>query len=290
MAKQETQFKLNENLENLVKMSKGSADLSKRTEASYDFKLVDESRGFLKKIQKAGVGTQLSGDAMIGLSPYEFYDFTKVVDGEVKQKLEETISADENTYESTGSEYTWAIDPLDGTNNFVSGLPIFCASIALLRKNEVIAAAIYDVTRDELFYAQKNKGAFLNGKRIHVSSVDTFTKALLITGFYYSRGKEVLETLDAIKRFLFKRVIGLRRLGSAALDLCFVASGRATGYWEFELNPWDFAAGKLIVEEAGGKVTDSRGNKVNPCKKSFIVSSNAKIHNQMLSVINKSYK
>lgn len=203
---------------------------------------------------------------------------------------EHNFLAEENTYESTGSEYTWAIDPLDGTNNFVSGLPIFCASVALLRKNEVIAAAIYDVIRDELFYAQKNKGAFLNGKRLHVSSVDTFTRALLITGFYYSRGKEILETLDAIKRFLFKRVIGLRRLGSAALDLCFVASGRAAGYWEFELNPWDFAAGKLIVEEAGGKITDSRGNKVNPCKKSFIVSSNNKIHNQMLSVINQSYK
>lgn len=198
--------------------------------------------------------------------------------------------AEENTYDKTDSQYTWVIDPLDGTSNFVSGLPIFCASVALVRKNEVIAAAVYDATRDELFCAQKHKGAFLNGKRIRVNNVDTFTKSLLITGFYYSRGKEMLETLEAIKMFLLKRIIGLRRLGAAALDLCYVASGRASGYWEFELSPWDFAAGKLIIEEAGGRVTGKRGEKVIPAKKSFIVASNAKIHRRMLEVIKKAYQ
>ncbi len=194
---------------------------------------------------------------------------------------------EEKVYAKTTSEYTWIIDPLDGTNNYASGLPIFCASVALARRDKVIAAAIYDVMRDELFYAQKGKGAFLNGKRIRVNAVDDFRRSILITGFYYDRGKEMLRTLAAIKRFLLKHILGLRRLGAAALDLCYVASGRAAGFWEFELSPWDFAAGLLIIEEAGGKVTGSRGERVPLVKKHFIVASNGIIHSQMLEVINK---
>lgn len=195
--------------------------------------------------------------------------------------------AEEYSYEKTKSAYTWVIDPLDGTNNFVCGLPIFCVSIALMRNNEVIMGVVYDATRDELFYAQKDKGAFLNGRRIRVNLVPALKESLLITGFYYNRGKEMVETLETIKRFLFKHILGLRRLGAAALDLCYVACGRAAGFWEFELSPWDFAAGKLIVEEAQGRVTGKRGEKVCPTKKHFIVASNGKVHNQMLAVINK---
>ena len=198
--------------------------------------------------------------------------------------------AEENKYPATDSEYTWVIDPLDGTNNFACGLPIFCASVALVHKNKVVVGAIYDVMRNELFYAQKGKGAFLNGRRIRVNAADTLKKSLLITGFYYSRGKEVVETLDAVKRFLFKHILGIRRFGSAALDLCFVACGRAAGYWEFELSPWDFAAGKLIVEEAGGKVSGRYGEKMPLDRRHFIVASNGKIHKQMLSIINHSEK
>lgn len=194
---------------------------------------------------------------------------------------------EEYRYLKTGSEYTWIIDPLDGTNNFASGMPIFCASVALAHKDKVLAGAIYDVMRDEIFYAQKGKGAFLNGKRIRVNSVKRLKQSIIITGFYYNRSKEMFEALETIKRFLLKHILGLRRLGAAALDLCYVASGRAAGFWEFELSPWDFAAGKLIIEEAGGKVTGKRGEKVYPREKHFIVASNAKIHNQMLAVINK---
>lgn len=138
--------------------------------------------------------------------------------------------AEEKSYVRTGSEYTWIIDPLDGTNNFACGIPIFCASVALARNGRVITGAVYDVMRGELFYAQKGKGAFLNGRRIRVNSAATFKKAMLITGFYYSRGKEMVQTLEAIKRFFFKDILGIRRLGSAALDLCYVAAGRAAGF------------------------------------------------------------
>lgn len=196
------------------------------------------------------------------------------------------ILAEENTYAKTKSEYTWIIDPLDGTNNFASGFPIFCASVALSFKGKVIAGAVFDATRNEIFYAQKNKGAYLDGKRIKISPARTLKESLIITGFYYNRGRKMTEALEAVKRFLLKGVLGVRRLGAAALDLCYVASGRAAGFWEFELSPWDFAAGKLIIEEAGGKVTGRRAEEVPVTKRYFIVSSNGLIHKQMLDVIN----
>lgn len=222
------------------------------------------------------------------------FDLLTVADTEAEKAVvsliksrfpEHNFLAEEYRYEKTGSEYTWIIDPLDGTNNFACGLPIFCASVALARKDKVIAGAIYDVTRDELFYAAKGKGAFLNAKPIRVNSAATLRQAMLITGFYYDRGREMAKSLETIKRFLFRRILGLRRLGAAALDLCYVASGRAAGFWEFELSPWDFAAGKLIVEEAGGRVTGKNGEQVPLDRKHFIVASNGKIHRQMLAVI-----
>lgn len=223
------------------------------------------------------------------------FDLLTVADKEAEKVIVSMIKksfpghnfiAEEQSYEKTGSEYTWVIDPLDGTNNFACGLPIFCASVALMRSNEVEAGAIYDVMRNELFYAQKGRGAFLNGRRIGVSSADTLEKSLLITGFYYSRGEEMIQTLETIKRFFLRRIMGLRRLGAAALDLCYIASGRASGFWEFELSPWDFAAGKLIIEEAGGKVTGKNGERISPTGKTFVVASNGKIHQQMLAVLN----
>jgi myo-inositol-1(or 4)-monophosphatase len=192
--------------------------------------------------------------------------------------------AEENKYEETGSEYTWVIDPLDGTNNFACGLPIFCVSIAIARNKEVCAGVIYDPTRDELFYARKHHGAFLNGKRIRVSSAKKLTESLLTTGFYYDRGKDMIENLEKIKQFFLKDIVGIRRLGAAALDLSYVACGRISGFWEFTLSPWDFAAGKLLVEEAGGKVTGRYGQAVS-LEKCFIVASNGKIHDTMLEIL-----
>ncbi len=192
---------------------------------------------------------------------------------------------EEHTYTKTSSGYTWIIDPLDGTNNFSSGMPIFCASVALMYENRIIAGAIYDATRDELFFAEKGKGAFLNGSSITVNQATDLETSLLITGFYYDRGDEMIETLDKIKLFFQKRILGLRRMGAAALDLCYVASGRAAGFWEFELSPWDFAAGKLIIEEAGGTVTDREGNQIPLTEKSYVVASNGHIHPFMLETL-----
>ena len=170
----------------------------------------------------------------------------KVIISAIKNHFpEHNFLAEENKYEKTNSEFTWVIDPLDGTNNFVSRMPIFCSSIALACNNKIILGVVYDVMRDELFTAEKSKGAFLNGKPIRVSSMENLEKSLLITGFYYDRGDEMLKTLDNIRKFFLKPIMGFRRLGAAALDLCYIACGRASGFWEFELSPWDFAAGKL---------------------------------------------
>ncbi|MCQ9205914.1 MAG: inositol monophosphatase [Omnitrophica bacterium] len=222
------------------------------------------------------------------------FDLVTIADTESEQIIvgairkyfpEHNFLAEENNYEKTNSEFTWIIDPLDGTNNFASGLPIFCTSIALAKKDELILGVIYDATRDELFWAEKDKGSFLNGKPIRVTSQESLQDSILITGFYYDRGEYMERTLDNIRNFFTKRIRGLRRLGAAALDLCYIASGRASGFWEFRLSPWDFAAGKLLVEEAGGKVTNQKGEEVNPNNPSYIVASNAKIHQAMLSVL-----
>ncbi len=223
------------------------------------------------------------------------YDLVTAADIEAEKKIvsiikknypDHNILGEEGKYKKTDSEYKWVIDPLDGTNNFSFGIPIFCVSIALTRKDEIIAGVVYDVIKNEMFCAEKGKGAYLNGKGIRVSRGRKLSQAILITGLYYDRGKDMIDTLNKVKEFFFKRIIGLRRFGAAALDLCYVACGRATGFWEFQLSPWDFAAGKLIVEEAGGKVTDGQGKKV-PLKKHFIVASNKKIHGQMLRILKK---
>jgi len=201
-----------------------------------------------------------------------------------KHYPEHNILAEEGKYKTTDSEYKWVIDPLDGTNNFSRGISIFCVSIALAKNDEVILGVIYDVLKDELFTAEKGKGAFLNGKKITVSHNNKWSDCLLVTGFYYDRGQAMMKNLDIIRKFFLAGVLGIRRFGSAALDLCYVACGRLDGYWEFELNPWDFSAGKCILEEAGGKITDENGENL-PIGLSYIVASNEKIHHNMLKIL-----
>ncbi|MDO8480622.1 MAG: inositol monophosphatase family protein [Nanoarchaeota archaeon] len=191
---------------------------------------------------------------------------------------------EEAKYARTGPPYVWAIDPVDGTNNYSKGFPFFCVSIGLTYKKKPIAAVIYDAFHDELFTAEKGKGARLNGKRMHVSAGKHVVESLLITGFYYDRGKIMEGTMEQMKVLLKKGVLGIRCTGSAALDLANIAAGRADGFWELSLNTWDYTAGWLLVEEAGGKVTD-RSGKALVFEKSSIVATNGKIHKELLSVI-----
>jgi len=184
------------------------------------------------------------------------------------------------------SEFYWLVDPLDGTTNFAHKLPWFAISIALMKEMAPVLGVIYNPITEELFYAQKNKGAFLNGNPIKVSQEDKLINSLLCTGFPVSK---ILEKPDQFiplfKKFMTKTQ-GVRRFGSAALDLAYVACGRYEGFWEPYLKPWDTAAGFLLVEEAGGKVTDYFGKPYNPFLDT-IVATNGKIHSQIIEITSK---
>lgn len=191
--------------------------------------------------------------------------------------------AEENTKSQKGDVYNWIIDPLDGTTNFIHGVPCYCISIALMQENEIIVGVIFEMNLQECFYAWKNGGAFLNGKRIHVSNTNKLKDSLLATGFPYYDYQYLNEYLDLFKHFM-KNSHGVRRLGSAAADLAYVAAGRFEGFYEYSLKPWDVAAGALIVIEAGGKVSDFKGG-TNYIFGQEIVSSNAHIFNEFTNTV-----
>lgn len=190
------------------------------------------------------------------------------------------IMAEEETTITNGSEFMWIIDPLDGTTNYAHGYPNFAVSIALEHRGSVIVGAVYDPMRDELFMAQKGRGAECNGRPIHVSSNDRLIRSLLATGFPYDRVSSERNNLNYFSALLMASQ-EVRRSGSASLDLCAVAGGRLDGYWELKLQPWDVAAGSLIVTEAGGTVSDLSGTRFGIHDKE-IVASNGMIHGQMI--------
>jgi myo-inositol-1(or 4)-monophosphatase len=182
------------------------------------------------------------------------------------------------------SDKIWIIDPLDGTNNYAHGIPHFSVSIAYAEQGDVLAGVVYDPMRDELFSAANGGGTFLNGKKIFVSSTPLLSQSIITTGFYYDRGELMEKTLDTIKMLFKADIRGIRRVGSAALDLSWVACGRFDGYFEYQLSPWDFAAGMLIVRESGGMCDTRAGVSLKLTSKSVAVS-NGKIHDDFLKIV-----
>lgn len=185
----------------------------------------------------------------------------------------------------TDSEYKWIIDPIDGTVNFAHHIPFCAVSIGIEKNGEIIAGVVYAPLLNEYYFAEKNKGALLNEKSIAVSKKQEVAKACLCTGFPYKYVNTPNGPLDVFNRFI-KQGIPVRRFGAAAIDLCWVAAGRLDGFWEYNLSPWDSAAGYLIVEESGGKVTNFKGEKYTPYS-SFILATNGMIHQPMLENINQ---
>ncbi len=183
----------------------------------------------------------------------------------------------------TPSEYKWIIDPIDGTVNFANRIPICCVSIAVEHNNEVVMGAVYNPFIDEFFFAQRGYGATLNNKKIRVSNKREVLRSCLVTGFPYTYLDMPNGPLQIFERFI-RRGIPIRRLGSAAIDLCWVAAGRFDGFYEMNLQAWDSAAGFHIVEEAGGKVTDFKGNPFSP-HQTFVVATNGVIHDELLEWI-----
>ncbi len=220
-------------------------------------------------------------------------DFVTAADIRAERLLQEDLLKARPNYgflaEEGGSSHTgdglhrWVVDPLDGTLNFMHGVPQFAISIALERAGEIIAATVYEPIRDELYWAERNAGAFLNDRRLRVSARRDLTEVLVATGIpFRGRGDHAayLRTLSAV----IGATAGVRRFGAAALDLAFVASGRFDGFWEFGLNPWDIAAGILLVREAGGFVTDTSGG-TTMLESGDIVAGNSEIHGELLELL-----
>lgn len=182
------------------------------------------------------------------------------------------------------SESLWIVDPLDGTNNYAQGIPVYCVSIAYAQKGEVVCGCVYDPERDELFSAQLGGGAFLNGEKISVSKRKSFEEAMVSVGFYYDRGEMMEKALCSVQRLFRKNIRGLRRIGSAAVDLCWTACGRFDAYFEYQLSPWDFAAGTLLLREAGGVFHDRDGQPFD-LRSTGIIASNGLFHDQLLELV-----
>jgi len=213
--------------------------------------------------------------------------------GEIRSQFPDHQIMAEESGGSQGDTHQWYIDPLDGTVNYAHHIPIFCVSIGYAlaspqgtgsRSADLRLAAVYDPLRDEMFTAERGKGAFLNGRRLRVSDVDTLQRSLLVTGFPYDVWNTEFDNFANFTK-LAKLTQGVRRLGSAALDLCYVASGRFDGFWELALKPWDVAAGGLIAEEAGAVVTTVKGGDDFITPPQSIIAAAPGIHASLLAAL-----
>jgi myo-inositol-1(or 4)-monophosphatase len=221
------------------------------------------------------------------------YDFVTDADRGAENLIKEFLLAEaphcsffgEETKGETdlNAERLWIVDPIDGTTNFVHQIPHFSVSVAYTEKGRLVAGAVYDPMRDELFAASAGNGAFLNEKRIRVSERDALSKSLIATGFYYDRSATMEKTLAALHTLFGKQIHCMRRMGACTLDLTWLACGRYDGYFEYTLSPWDFAAGLLIVLEAGGRASDIDGTPAGLFAKGLICS-NGLIHDELLAV------
>ncbi|WP_276346802.1 inositol monophosphatase family protein [Daejeonella sp. JGW-45] len=224
------------------------------------------------------------------------HDMVSYVDKTAERDLVKGLSSilpeagyitEEKTSTILADEYNWIIDPLDGTTNFIHGVPTFSISIALQRKDELVLGVVYEINRKECFSAWKDGGAYLNGKRISVSLASAVENTLLATGFpFYEFSK--MEKYINVLRVLMQKCHGIRRIGSAAIDLAYVACGRFDGYFEYNLNSYDIAAGMVLVREAGGQVFDFKGG--NNCfERREIIATNGKISTELLAVLGKEF-
>lgn len=191
---------------------------------------------------------------------------------------------EESGHSSSESPWLWVVDPIDGTTNYARGIPFFCSSIAVRHEGRTVVGVVDNPIAGETFWAAEGQGAFLNGRPIQASTAEKFTEALMATGFYYDRGRNIELTLSGIQKFYNQGIMGLRRLGTCAMDLCYLAAGRFDGYFEIGINAWDFAAGEFIARQAGCTVTDEQGKPLG-MDKSYIIAGSPQLHPQMLEIL-----
>jgi myo-inositol-1(or 4)-monophosphatase len=238
--------------------------------------------GRVKEIQyKAG--------SVINLVTNVDQDVERFIKSQIKKHYPgDSILAEESEIENADSPQRWVIDPVDGTTNFAHGLPLFCVSIGVERDREVVAGGVYDPIHEELFFAKKGKGATLNGKKIRVSKTRKLERALVVTGFPYDIHDHPENSLPYFNAMI-QRAQGVRRLGSAALDVCYLAMSRFDGFFEVFLHPWDTAAGSLILKESGGVITDFSGAPYSIYMHE-LAASNGLIHDEKIQILKKTKK
>ncbi|MEM8732779.1 MAG: inositol monophosphatase family protein [Planctomycetota bacterium] len=235
------------------------------------------------------------GVAMRSKADDESYNLVSDADVESEQAIARTIQAAFPEHAILGEEensgladaaHLWIVDPLDGTNNFAHRIPHFAVSVAYYRNSEPFCGVVVNPVRGDWYWAQKEHGAFHNGRRLQVSPAENLKESMIGCGFYYDRGAMMEATLQAVHDFFKQDIHGIRRFGTAALDFCQVADGLFEAFFEYQLHPWDLAAGRLIVEEAGGKVTNGYGQPI-PIAQSSVLVSNAKLHAACLEIVQR---
>lgn len=246
--------------------------------------LVKETGAF---IRREGQGFDRANIEHKGLN-----DLVSYVDKQAEQKLVEGLRqilpgcgfiAEEGTAQAADEEYIWVIDPLDGTTNFLHSLPVFSVSVGLMQNKELVMGVVYEVNQDEMFWAIRGQGAYCNGERIKVSPIDKVAQSLIATGFPYHDFGKMQSYLGIMDHFM-RKSHGLRRMGSAAVDLVYTAIGRFEGFFEYNLKPWDVAGGIIIVQEAGGKVTDFTGGN-DYLSGRELIATNGKVHQEVQEII-----
>jgi myo-inositol-1(or 4)-monophosphatase len=263
-------------------MKKDPVDEFLKTAVSAARRAADVILVNLGRLTTADIETKQAFDFVTKIDKWSEAVILETIRGKFPHHL--FLSEETQRQESDGN-YRWIIDPLDGTTNFIHSYPVFSISIALEYREEIIVAAVFDPVRDELFHAVKGGGSFLNSKRISVSDITILEKSLISTGFPF-RKKEIIDLYLRLFREIFSGVSDIRRAGSAAIDLAYIAAGRIDGFFELNLGPWDIAAGSLLVREAGGVITDFSGGD-EYLHTGNVIAGNKSIHNEMHKIINQ---
>lgn len=242
---------------------------------------------YFSDLASAEIRTKYTNEEFQGVVTKADIEAERAIVNEIRSELpDHQFLAEEEHSGTLESEHLWVIDPLDGTNNFAHGIPHFAISIAYYREGVAECGVILNPTTGDLFTTQLGKGSFWNATPVSVNQHAALENTMIAVGFYYDRGEMMKATLNAVEALFQKKIHGIRRFGTAALDLVQVGLGRFGGYFEYELSPWDFAAARLFVEEAGGTVTNCQGNPL-LLQKSSVLATNSTLHPQILEIVSK---
>lgn len=242
---------------------------------------------YFADLASAGIQTKRQGNQYQGIVTQADVEAERAIVAEIQKSFphHEFLGEEEHSADPD-ADHLWVIDPLDGTNNFAHNIPHFAVSVAYYRNGEPQCGVVLDPSRGDTFTAELGKGAWWNGNRVQVNQHATFPETMIAVGFYYDRGPMMKATLAAIEELFEQNIHGVRRFGTAALDLVQVGLGRFGGYFEYKLSPWDFAAARLFLTEAGGKITDCKGEPL-LLKTSTVLATNSLLHQPMLEIVKR---